>query len=447
MPTGTGIGTLSYATEYQRELSQWFPYVLNFGALYATPNNNRYRWTSCKTIEIPSIRTTGRTNADRDSIGTAQRNYDNAWEPKTLVNERKWSTLVHPRDIDETNYVASIANITKVFNETQKFPEMDAYTISKIYADWIAVADEKGVTRTPDTTALTAANVLSVFDALMLKMDNERVPVNGRILYVTNEVKTLLKNAQIDANNTLSRQINVQSNNGRIDRVVSRLDEVQVIGVPANLMRTQYDFTEGWAVADGAAQINMFLVHPTAVITPVSYEFADLTAPSAVTEGKYYYYEESFEDVFILNKQAGAIQFNITANPLDGVTVSPAANTVDFWGTHANDVQSGLAVANNAITGTLLYYSDPSAQVVKDWGAGNFMCLQISNIDSDATSCKIGLEPSAGSGLIEIINDPDKAGIIKVTNKNTQRFKVLQTVGGFTQAQYFDLSGLTCNES
>jgi hypothetical protein len=56
----------------------------------------------------------------------------------------------------------------------------------------------------------------------------------------------------------------------------------------------------------------MFLVHPLAVITPVSYEFADLSAPSAVTEGKYYYYEESHEDVFILNKQAGAIRFNIT---------------------------------------------------------------------------------------------------------------------------------------
>lgn len=315
MPVGPGINqTLSYATEYQRELSQWFPYVLNFGALYATPNNNRYRWTSAKTIEIPSIRTTGRTNADRDSIGTAQRNYDNAWEPKTLENERKWSTLVHPRDIDETNMVASIANITRVFNETQKFPEMDAYTISKIFADWTdaTLLDEQGNARTPDTTTLTEATVLGVFDALMLKMDNERVPANGRILYVTNEVKSMLKNAQINANNTLGRSLDVQSNNHVIDRVVNRLDEVEVIGVPATLMKTAYDFTQGWAVDASAKQINMFLVHPLAVITPVSYEFADLTAPSAVTEGKYYYYEESFEDVFILNKQAGAIQFNIT---------------------------------------------------------------------------------------------------------------------------------------
>ena len=95
---------------------------------------------------------------------------------------------------------------------------------------------------------------------------------------------------------------------------MSRIEEVEIIGVPATLMKTKYDFSNGWAVGNNAAQINMFLVHPTAVITPVSYQFAQLDAPSAMTQGKYFYYEESFEDVFILNNHADAIQFNIT-NP------------------------------------------------------------------------------------------------------------------------------------
>ena len=307
------MAALNYAKSYSQALAQKFPYVLNFGALYATPNNGRYRWTGAKTIEIPSISTTGRVNANRDSIATAQRNYDNAWEEKTLTNQRKWSTLVHPMDIDQTNYVATIANITQVFNEEQKFPEMDAYTVSKIYADWLTTRDEAGDLRTADTTVLTTASILGVFDALMLKMDNERVPANGRILYVTHEAKTLLKNAQIDANNTLGRSIDVTAGPNPIDRRVSRLDEVQVIGVPATLMKTLYNFTTGWKPATGAGQINMFLVHPLAVITPVSYTFAQLDEPSAGSEGKYIYYEEAFEDVFILNKKSGAIQFNITA--------------------------------------------------------------------------------------------------------------------------------------
>ena len=31
-----------------------------------------------------------------------------------------------------------------------------------------------------------------------------------------------------------------------------------------------------------------------------------------MTEGKYIYYEESFEDVFILNRKQDALQFNVS---------------------------------------------------------------------------------------------------------------------------------------
>lgn len=301
------IGALNYADEYQRSLEQNFPWVLNYGPLYATPNNGRYRWVNSKTIEIPSISTTGRIDADRDTIAFAQRNFNNAWVSKTLSNERKWSTLVHPRDIDETNMVVTIGNITRVFNEEHKFPEMDAYCISTIYDLWTNAKDpDTKETHTPDTTALTTANILQVFDNLMLKMDNGRVPGNGRILFVPFEVLYILKEAE-----KISRSMDITSGPNAIDRRVNRLDQVQVIGVPSTLMKTLYDFTEDYKIADGAKQINMFLVHPMAVITPVSYTFSRLDAPSAMSEGKYVYYEESFEDVFILDNKSNAIQFNV----------------------------------------------------------------------------------------------------------------------------------------
>lgn len=302
---------INYAASYARELAQAYPYVLNFGALYATPNNGRYRMgEDGKTIYIPNLSTNGRVAADRDTIAAAARNYDNAWEPKTLSNQRKWSTLVHPKDIDQTNEAASIANITQTFNNEQKFPEMDAYCISQLYKLWHTSDTGTGyVGKNPETEALSAANVLAVFDKMMLNMDNARVPANGRILYCTNEVKTMLKQAT-----GLTRSFDVQSGNTDVKRIVNRLDEVEVIGVPATLMKTAYDFTLGWAPKSDASQVNMLLVHPSAVITPVSYQFSQLDAPSAVTQGKYLYYEESFEDVFILNKKADALQFHVT-NP------------------------------------------------------------------------------------------------------------------------------------
>ena len=310
----TAIGALNYADEYQRALQQNFPYVLNYGALYSTENNAKYRWVNSKTIEIPSISTTGRVDADRDTIAFAQRNYQNAWVSLTLENQRKWSTLVHPRDIDETNMVATIGNITQVFNEEHKFPEMDAYTISKIYADWKKTANpDTGEQHAADNTVLTTANILSVFDSLMLKMDNGRVPANGRILYVPYEILYILKEAQ-----GIQRQMDITSGPNAIDRRVNRLEQVQIIGVPATLMKTLYDFTSDYAVAQGAGQINMFLVHPLAVITPVSYTFSRLDAPSAMSEGKYVYYEESFEDVFVLANKSNAIQFNVTGESGSG---------------------------------------------------------------------------------------------------------------------------------
>ncbi len=292
---------LNYAHEYQRSLEQAFPYVLYFGALYATPNNGRYRWLNGKTIEIPSISVTGRVDSTRDTIATAARNYDNSWIPLTLANERKWSTLVHPRDVQETNQVTTIANITKVFNEEQKFPEMDAYTISKIYADWTAQGEKA------DTTVLTAENILSVFDKFLEEMSEGRVPKTGLLLYVTPAVNTLLKSAQ-----GIYRTLNVGTQN-RLSRAITALEEVEISEVPSELMKTLYNFTQGWKPAAGAKQVNMMLINPVSVITPTSYEFAKLDPPSALSEGKYVYYEESHEDVFVLKNKNKGIRMSVEA--------------------------------------------------------------------------------------------------------------------------------------
>ncbi|GCA68048.1 phage capsid protein [Mediterraneibacter butyricigenes] len=297
------MATLNYATQYQQALEQEFPYVLYFGALFSTPNNGRYRWVNSRVIEIPTISTTGRVDGDRETIGTKKRNFNNSWTPLTLENHRSWQTLVHPRDIDETNQVASIANITRVFNDEQKFPEMNAYCISKIYSEWT------GKSKTADKTVLTTENVLEVFDKMMTDMDNNRVPRAGRILYVTPEVRTLINNAK-----QIYRTLDVSTQSQTIRRAVTSIDEVEIPeSVPSDMMKTVYDFTTGWEVDTTAKQINMCLIHPTAVITPISYEFAKLDPPSAGSEGKWDYFEESFEDVFVLPNKVNAIAFNVEA--------------------------------------------------------------------------------------------------------------------------------------
>lgn len=294
------MAAVNYAESYEKALAQAYPNVLNFGELYNVANNQIYKFIDSKTIHIPSISVSGRSNVNRDAIdGSFKRNVDNQWETKTLTFYREWSTSIDPADVLDTNMVLTIQNATKVFNETQKFPEKDAYTISKIYSDWTA----KG--KSADTTALTVDTVLTVFDKLMEEMDEALVPSIGRLLYVTPAVKTLLKNA---SNIGLSKDVSKQAN---INRVVDRLDEVTLITVPSFLMKTAYDFTTGFTPSGTAKQINMFLVHPSAILTPNKYAFVGMEAPAAGTKGDYIYYEKEYSDVFILDNRTGAIAFNV----------------------------------------------------------------------------------------------------------------------------------------
>lgn len=294
------MASLNYAESYQAALAQAYPYVLHFAALRSSENDSRFKFEGAKTIQIASLSTTGRTDASRDTITAAKRNFDNSWEPKTLENHRTWSTLVHPLDINETNQVASIQNITKVFNEEQKFPEMDAYLVSKLFSDLQATG------YTADTTPITGDNILTLFDAAMTTMDEKNVPKTGRIVYATPPMVALLKNAK-----ELQRFFG--NGDDKIKRAVSSIDEVKIESVPSSLMKTVYDFTEGYKPGVGAKQINMFIAHPSAVITPEKYAFAQLDSPSAGSNGKWVYFEESYDDVFLLNRRKDAVFFNISA--------------------------------------------------------------------------------------------------------------------------------------
>lgn len=103
-------------------------------------------------------------------------------------------------------------------------------------------------------------------------------------------------------------------------------------------------------------------------------------------------------------------------------------------------MQSDIQISDNAITGTLKYLDEGS--LVDTWGAGNFIALKFTNIPASATSVMVGLDPSQSSGLVELINDPDKNGAFKVTN-TSQKFKVVVTDGTNTVTTEYDLSGLT----
>ena len=126
------MAAVNYAEQYSRELSQAFPYVLYFGRLYQTPNNQKYKVIDAKTIKIPTITTSGRVDGNRDTITGFTRNVDNEWETKTLTNHREWSTLLHPQDVNQTNMVLTIKNAKLYSLPNSGGPGTYGFTISGV---------------------------------------------------------------------------------------------------------------------------------------------------------------------------------------------------------------------------------------------------------------------------------------------------------------------------
>lgn len=107
-----------------------------------------------------------------------------------------------------------------------------------------------------------------------------------------------------------------------------------------------------------------------------------------------------------------------------------------------NDVK----VENGKVTGTLKYFDTPGA-IVDYWGPGYFLAFKISGEDSNTTKTMVGLDPSEGSGPVDIHGDPDMNGIAKITDPSVQEFRVVQSDNsGHKNVQIFDLSGLVLEE-
>lgn len=290
---------VNYASTYAEALSNAYPYISYFDNIWNSKNSQKYKPGSGKTVYISSIETSGSSATDRNSIdGSFSRNWNNSLQAISLDMDREWTTLIDPMDMEEAPAIKMIGSITKSFNEQQKIPEMDAYLASKLYSFV-----------TPDTTALTASNILTRWDNYLETLTNAHVNRDHLWAYVTPATYRLLKQAS-----GVNRYIDVIDSTGDWNRNVTRLDGVNIREVPVELMKSAYTFTGGWAPASDAVQINMIIVDEDAIAAPIKYDTCMLSEPSAQTKGKWLYYERYYYGAFRLNTRAGGIIVNAAAS-------------------------------------------------------------------------------------------------------------------------------------
>lgn len=292
----------NYAEQFEQILVQKYETEQKSWRLFNS--NPGIGWLNAKTIKLPYITTTGYKDHSRTgsfNSGTLTNN----WEAKTLAHDRDVEFFIDSMDVDETNLVLSVANITNTFETEQAIPERDCYTFSKLYSEFTTTYSQ-----TADTTALTAANILEKFDTYMSAMDDASVPEEGRILYVTPATNKLLKEAQ-----GITRFVHADSDETAIRRYVHELDDVEIISVPSARLKTAYNFTTGAVPATGAKQINMLLVHPDSVVARVKHEYIQVFTPGSDsrTGDGYIYQNRAYWDAFLLSQRVAGIAFNVDA--------------------------------------------------------------------------------------------------------------------------------------
>lgn len=296
------MATYEYAEKFERELQQ--KYSREMTSYDLTRSNQQIKFLNAQTIKIPRMTVTGYKDHSRTSMGFNAGTISNDWEPKKLAHDRDVEFAIDPMDIDETNLVVEMANIQNVFEEEQAIPEKDSYRYSKLYAEATTYAAKGAVVDT--TTVLSASNILGWFDDQMMKMDDNNVPQEGRILYVTPQTNKLIKNAE-----QIQRTVDARSGGG-IDRRVYSLDDVKIVVVPSARMKTKYDFTTGCVPAADAKQINAILVHPSCVICRDKYAYIKLFTPGSDsrTADKYVYQNRYYTDTFLIENKACGIAIN-----------------------------------------------------------------------------------------------------------------------------------------
>ena len=116
----------------------------------------------------------------------------------------------------------------------------------------------------------------------------------------------------------------------------------------------------------------------------------------------------------------------------------------DLLGKSASDLQTGIEIGADSITGTLKYVTgytgfsgDSSEQ------SGNYLAFHAEADGSDS----ITIELINGTVGHPVTLDSDGLAIVRITNKATQRLRVVAYKDGNTVVKEYDLSGLTLNNA
>ncbi len=233
---------VNLANKYQKQIDQQYTKK----SLSKSAFSMEYDFIGVKTASIYTLTSQAwgnysRTGANR--YGTPSELQDTVQE-LAIARDRSFSITVDKGNYIQGNLVKTKGRVLKIQMEEQFYPELDTYNFGVLAASASTAAQVV-------TTAVTASNAYEVFLDGTSALDDNLVPDDGRMAYVSPTYYKFLK---------LDNNFVKQSEMGQkiaIKGLVGEVDGVKIIKVPASRL---------------PANTSFIMTHPSANVAPMQLE-------------------------------------------------------------------------------------------------------------------------------------------------------------------------------
>jgi len=229
----------NYASKYAGQIQKAF--VL--GSLTESAVNKNFSWAGQQAINVFSLT----TQALEDYTVTGTNRYgtptelSNEVQTMTLTKDRSFSTTIDQMTLDDTNGATKVGEFLKLQIDEQITPEIDAYRLD-------VMQDAAIGNGSVEVSAVTSGNAYSVLLAGQEVLGNAKVPVKGRIAFISYSYYSFIK---LDTTFMLASEIAMKD---RVNGMVGMVDGVKLIPVPSSYLPSNVAFILTHPVATVAAE-------------------------------------------------------------------------------------------------------------------------------------------------------------------------------------------------
>lgn len=253
----------------------------------------RADFTGVNEVKVLKVSTTGLGDYSRAN-GYPKGDVTASWETMTLTEERGKELSVDRLDNEET-LGQTFGTVTGEFMRLHVIPELDAYRFAKY-------ASATGINKAT-AAVLTKDDIVAAIDEAVRQLDADEVPMTGRRLYISSDLKPIL-------NSALSRQ---WGSDNSVNTVLAGYNDMPITWVPKSRFYTGITLNDGstnwgYSKAEGAQDINFMVIYPPAILQVVKFSLPKIFDPDTNQDKDAWKFQfREYHDAFVYDNKAKGI--------------------------------------------------------------------------------------------------------------------------------------------